>query len=190
MHLIEPYYLWRNLYQSSRDKLSPFYGRQYSELYFTNHVYDHYIHPQWDHFGSETLFMKVLFVDYEESYCVLEFIGEWNDCLHNDIMILKREIIDLLVAEGIRKFILIGENVLNFHASDESYYEEWLEDTEGGWVALINFHQHVLAEMRRNRLHFYLNFGNALDDFTWRQLQPSDFFQLVERSITSNLIED
>ena len=40
-------------------------------------------------------------------------------------MFLKRNIIDELVGEGIDKFIMIGENVLNYHASDDSYYEEW-----------------------------------------------------------------
>jgi len=43
-------------------------------------------------------------------------------------MHLKRNVIDVLVGERINKFILIGENVLNFHGSDDSYYEEWFED--------------------------------------------------------------
>jgi len=28
------------------------------------------------------------------------------------------------------QFILIGENVLNFHSSDDCYYEEWFQDVE------------------------------------------------------------
>ncbi len=27
--------------------------------------------------------MKVLFADYEHGYSIIEFIGEWNDALHN-----------------------------------------------------------------------------------------------------------
>ena len=58
-------------------------------------------------------------------------IGEWNDCINNDIMTLKREIIDDMIDHGVDKFILLCENVLNYHASDDSYYQEWWEDTPG-----------------------------------------------------------
>lgn len=180
MHTIEPYFLWRTLYDSAKDKQSLFYNRQYSELYFTNKVYDHLIHPQWDFFGSETLFVKVLFADYDERYAIIEMIGEWNDCIYNDIMTFKRDFIDLLIDEGINQFILIGENVLNFHASDDSYYEEWFEDLEDGWVALINFHEHVLLEMKRQNLHFYLNFGGELNDVNWRNMKPTDLHHWLD----------
>jgi hypothetical protein len=55
-------------------------------------------------------------------------LGEWNDCLQNDVMFLKREVIDPMLQEGINRFVLVCENVLNFHGSDDSYYEEWFED--------------------------------------------------------------
>jgi len=119
MQDIEPFYNWRELYIASEDDRSPFYEREYSEFVYTNTIYNFYIHPQWDDFGSNTLYIKILFADYEQHFAVIEFIGEWNDCLHNDIMLLKREIIDVMIGTGINKFILIGENVLNFHASDE-----------------------------------------------------------------------
>ena len=35
-------------------------------------------------------------------------MGEWNDAIENDIMLLKRDFIDLMIEEGITKFILIG----------------------------------------------------------------------------------
>ena len=92
---------------ASDDERSPFYDRQYSETHFTERIYNHFIHPQWDNFDSPTLFLKILSVDYDEGYAIIEFIGEWNDCLHNDIMILKRDIIDELALNGIFKFILI-----------------------------------------------------------------------------------
>ena len=118
MHTIEPYYAWRNHYVASEDSRSPFFERIYNEMSYHMKIYDHYIHPQWDNIGSSTLFIKILWVDYEEESAIIELLGEWNDCLHNDIMRLKRDIVDCLQNEGICKFILIGENVLNFHYSE------------------------------------------------------------------------
>ena len=119
MHYVEPYFGWRGYYIASDDPNSPFYERNYSEFEFINTVYDFYIHPQWDSFGSSTLYIKILFVDYDEKYAIIELIGEWNDAIENDIMTMKRELIDSLMENGINKFILIGENVLNFHYSDD-----------------------------------------------------------------------
>ncbi|MCB0779364.1 MAG: hypothetical protein KDC03_07510, partial [Flavobacteriales bacterium] len=136
----EPFWNWRHRYTAEEDELSPFFGREYSEFYFTNAVYDHAIHPQWDAFGSSTLYLKILYADYDDGFAIIELIGEWNDLLHNDIMFLKRDIMEHLMLQGVSRFILIGENVLNFHTSDQSYYEEWWEEVEdaGGWIALLN----------------------------------------------------
>ena len=90
MHHVEPFYDWRNYYIASEDSNSPFFENQYSEFNFENTVYNFYIHPQWDSIGSSTLFTKALYVDYEEGYSILEFIGEWNDAIENDVMTLKR----------------------------------------------------------------------------------------------------
>ena len=124
MQDIEPFYHWRGYYESEKDKRSPFYGRTYNEFYYTKKIYNYFIHPQWDNFGSPTLYMKVLFADYEEGFAIFEFIGEWNDCVTNDIMFLKRDVIDPLLDEGISKFLIICENVLNFHGDADDYYEE------------------------------------------------------------------
>ena len=124
MQDLEPFYLWRELYIAAEDELSPLHGSIYSELEYSNTIYNYYIHPQWDIFGSATLYLKILYADYERQFAIIEFIGEWNDALYNDIMYLKREIIEPMIREGIIKFILIGENVLNFHGSDDCYYEE------------------------------------------------------------------
>lgn len=67
-------------------------------------------------------------------------------------MLLKRDIIDELIHQGINKFILIGENVLNYHASDDCYYQEWFEDIEDGWIVAINFREHVLKELVQTTL--------------------------------------
>ena len=67
------------------------------------------LHPQWDHFGSQTLFLKILYVDYSDRVAVIEMIGEWNDAIENDIMHLKNEVIDTLIDLEINKFIIIGK---------------------------------------------------------------------------------
>lgn len=90
MQDLEPFYLWRELYIAAEDELSPLHGNVYSELEYSNTIYNFYIHPQWDVFGSATLYLKILFADYEKQYAIIEFIGEWNDALYNDIMFLKR----------------------------------------------------------------------------------------------------
>lgn len=182
MHEIEPYFNWRDYYIASEDKLSPFYGRQYSEFHFTHQIYNYYIHPQWDSFGSSTLYCKILYADYERQFAVIELIGEWNDTVNNDIMELKRVVIDPLIKRGIIKFILIGENVLNFHASDDLYYEEWYEDIkdEGGWIIGLNFREHLLQEMRRHKIHYYLHVGDEYSDVHWRKLLPSNILEFVE----------
>ena len=110
MHELEPYHRWEYLYLAGEDPRSPFYRRERPEEGY--HVlYDHLIHPDWDSLGSETLYAKVLFVDYVLRFGVIELMGEWNDALHNDVMWLKRELVDAMQAEGLCKFVLICENV-------------------------------------------------------------------------------
>src|SRR6195952_4162893 len=187
MHDIEPYYNWRDEYIASEDELSPFYDRQYSEFEYDKTIYNYYIHPQWDFFGSPTLYLKILFVDYEVQYAIIELIGEWNDAINNDVMFLKREVIEPLMQEGIIKFIIIGENILNFHSSDDCYYEEWFQDVEEGWIAAINFRDHVIQEFKRNNIDYYINFGGELDDLNWRALKPLQLYKKVEEQLTKRL---
>ena len=187
MQDIEPYYNWRHLYTAEVDEKSPFFGRVYSEFEYTQTLYNFYIHPQWDSFGSQTLFMKVLYCHYENGFAIIELIGEWNDLLYNDIMFLKREVIELMMQEGVTKFILIGENILNFHFSDDSYYEEWFEEVEDGWIAAINFREHVIDEFKRNNIDYYLNFGGELDQISWRSLKPNQLFKNIEALLTKRL---
>jgi hypothetical protein len=187
MHTIEPFYNWIDMYSASEDPRSPLYETENDLTYFTHDIYGYYIHPQWDAIGSETLFIKILYADYEEGFVVLEFIGEWNDALHNDIMHLKRNIVDPLVQEGIKYFILVGENVFNFHGSDDSYYEEWLEDVEEGWIAAINFQEFVLREMHNYNLDSYINFGGSLEEVPWRTLNPRLLFRKVDKLIQKRL---
>ena len=187
MQDIEPYYSWRHLYIADEDDLSPFYGREYNEFEYTNTVYNYYIHPQWDDFGSSTLYLKILFADYDQNFAILEFIGEWNDAINNDIMLLKRDVIDVMIRNGINKYILIGENVLNFHASDDCYYEEWFQDVGDGWIAAINFLPHVLKEFEKNNIDYFLVFGGELNELNWRILSPVELFHKIEHIISRRL---
>ncbi|MCD4682780.1 MAG: hypothetical protein K8R86_05825 [Bacteroidales bacterium] len=187
MHDIEPHYSWRHLYIASEDSRSPFYGREYSEIEFSNTIYDHFIHPQWDQIGSSTLYIKLLYVSYENGFCIIELLGEWNDCLYNDIMYLKRNIADALIEYGISEFILLGENVLNFHASENDYYQEWADDIENGWIACINFRDHILDEIQDAYLDYYLAVGGSLNDISWRNLSPLQVYERVKSHIKKRL---
>lgn len=189
MHTLEPYFNWRHLYRAEDDEYSPFFGKEYSEFEFTHSFYDHALHPQWDSFGSSTLFMKLLFVDYDEGFCIIEFIGEWNDCIHNDIMTFKRDIAEMLMGNGISRFMLIVENVLNFHTSDDLYYEEWWEEVEdmNGWICMVNVREHVSRELMAGNIDNYLIMGGDLDQVAWRSLQPANLLTLIEQKVTRRL---
>lgn len=181
MHDIEPYFKWRTYYSAEEDKQSPFYGNVYDEFSFKNKIYNYYIHPQWDNFGSATLYAKLLFTDYDEGYAIIELIGEWNDCLNNDIMYLKRYFADHLIKNGISKFILVCDNVLNFHGSDNCYYEEWWDDIkeDDGWICILNLLDHVLDEMEKTQIHHYCDLGEHFLDINWRKNTPKLAFQEV-----------
>ena len=187
MHFIEPFYNWRGYYIASEDGNSPFYEREYSEFEFDKRIYNYLIHPQWDHFGSTTLFLKVLYSDYDAGYSIIEFIGEWNDAIENDIMVLKRDVIEPMMNNGIHKFILIGENVLNFHSSDDCYYEEWFEEVEEGWIATINFHEHVVKEFIAANIDQYFVFGGELEEIEWRTYLPTNLFAKVESLVNKRI---
>ena len=187
MQEIEPFYNWREYYISEEDECSPFFGRDYNEFEYSNTIYNFFIHPQWDEFGSATLYLKIIFADYDQGVAIIEFIGEWNDCLYNDIMFLKRDVIDELVYAGITKFILIGENVLNFHSGDDDYYEEWFDDIEDGWVACLNFREHVEVEMNRAHIDRYFLIGHPFNNLNWRKYKPQALYLLIEQYMQKRL---
>jgi len=182
MHDIEPHHLWRDRYTSSEDPKSPHYRRIYDEFKFTNCVYNYYIHPQWDEFGSATLYAKIIYVDYDDQAAIIELIGEWNDCLTNDVLFLKQNIVDWLTSEGITKFVLIMDHVLNFHGSDDCYYEEWYEDIvdEEGYICMINVLDHVKDELKKTGIDSYVQFDERLQVHNWRAYSPKGLIQEVE----------
>ncbi len=189
MHTLEPFYNWQHRYNAEEDDRSPFFGTEHSEFEFINSVYDHVIHPQWDEFGSRTLYIKTLFVDYEEGYAIIEMIGEWNDLLYNDVMLLKRDVIEPMMSHGIVRFILIGENVLNHHPSDEEYYSEWFEEVSDadGWIALLNFREHVRDDLKAANIDRYFLLGGQLDMMDWRTFEPEDLYERVSAQVMKRL---
>ena len=189
MHNIEPFYNWRHLYVAEEDPKSPFFGRVYSEFEFSQSVYNYYIHPQWDEFGSRTLYIKIIYVDYELGYAIIEMIGEWNDAIENDIMAFKRDIIDPLMQEKIFKFILITENVLNFHSGDKDYYQEWREENNetGGWVVALNMSDAAQYDFNRKKLNNYIELINLPD---WRIYKPYHLFKKIDGMLNMRLAND
>lgn len=188
MQDIEPFHRWEKYYVAAQDARSPFYRRRYDTDRYTHDIYGYFIHPLWDYIGSETLYIKILFADYAQGYAILECMGEWNDTLHNDVMHLKRNILDKLSRAGIKRFVLIGENVLNFHGSDDCYYEEWYEDIEeDGWIAALGFRDFVLDEWRKYHLDWYIHFGGTLEITEWRTYTPQHLCQMIDGLIRRRL---
>ena len=187
MHHIEPYYHWSDLYNAAKDAHSPFHTREYSEFTFTNSIYNHLIHPQWDDFGSQTLFIKILMVNYDLKYCIIELIGEWNDLLYNDIMYLYRNVIELLIDKGIKYFILIGENILNFHADTNDYYEEWSNNIGDGWIIGINFRSFVISEFSEVNIDYFIAFSGEFNDVQWRKIMPDQLFEKLTLTFNNRL---
>ncbi|MBE0662793.1 MAG: hypothetical protein IH597_10010 [Bacteroidales bacterium] len=187
MHTIEPYYNWTSLYESATDERSPLYGREYHDSLCTHTVYNYYIHPQWDEMGSSTLYLKILFVDYNLGFCIIELMGEWNDCLYNDIMYLKQNIAEPMMDEGINKFILIGDNVLNYHAAENDYYQEWFEEVEDGWIAILNLRDYIIKEFETIFVPNYIAMNGVLSHFNWRTFTPGQLLLQVESLMVKRL---
>ncbi|MBV9962951.1 MAG: hypothetical protein JO072_11955 [Parafilimonas sp.] len=186
MHEIEPFYNWRHIYVAEEDPKSPFFGRVYSEFEYSQAVYNYYIHPQWDEFGSRTLYLKIIYTDYELGYAIIEMIGEWNDAIENDIMTLKRDVIDVMMGNGINKFILITENVLNFHSGDKDYYQEWYDENaeSHGWVVALNMSEASKYDFQRKKLDRFIELMSIAD---WRVYKPYHLFRKIEAAINNRL---
>ncbi len=184
MHDIEPYFRWRDLYIASEDPQSPFFGQVNSEFEFSDAIYNYVIHPQWDSCESPTLFLKVLFVDYDRQFALIELLGEWNDAIQNDVMFLKREVINNMIDAEITKFVFFCDNLLNFHAGDDDYYEEWYEEIveNDGWIAFLDTFDHVADEMG-DAIAQYVHFGSSLNGIPWREMKPEFVVDVVQERL-------
>ena len=124
--------------------------------------------------------------DYEEKYVVIELIGEWNDAIENDIMTLRRDVTDLFFQNGITKFILIAENVLNFHSGDKDYYQEWFEEVtdETGWIVCLNMPEQTQHDFRKAKLNYYIE---LVEMENWRIYKPFHLFKKIDGEILKRL---
>jgi hypothetical protein len=91
-----------------------------------------------------------------------------------------------MIGEGIRKFILIGENVLNFHSSDNLYYEEWRDDVadDGGWIVMIDLPEHSQYDFKKARVHHYVE---LIDYPVWRTVLPQHLFAAIDNKMLRRL---
>jgi hypothetical protein len=136
--------------------------------------------------GSHTLFLKIIYADYDRGFCIIELIGEWNDAIENDIMTLRREVTDNLQDQGINKFILVAENVLNFHSSERDYYEEWYENISesDGWLVCLNMPQATQHDFKKLHLNRYIELMNFPD---WRRYRPEELFERIDKELSYRL---
>ena len=76
MHDLKPHPGWESRYRATNDPRSHFYmdqGAPEREGY--HRMYDFVIHQEWDSIGCETLYVKLLFADYDQGYAVVELLG-------------------------------------------------------------------------------------------------------------------
>jgi MFS superfamily sulfate permease-like transporter len=101
-------------------------------------------------------------------------------------MEFKREVIDKLYAESITKFILITENVLNFHSSDKEYYEEWFEQVtdENGWIVALNMPEATQYDFKKKKLNYYIELMELID---WRVYKPYHLFKKIDDELSKRL---
>ena len=76
--------------------------------------------------------------------------------------------------------------MLNFHSSDNCYYEEWHEDVleDGGWVVMIGLPEQSQHDFKKARINYYVE----LFDFPqWRTTLPQFLFAAVDNFILKRL---
>jgi hypothetical protein len=91
-----------------------------------------------------------------------------------------------MIATGIRKFLLITENVMNFHSSDDCYYEEWWDDIkdDGGWIVAMNMPVQTRQEFEKAHLD---NYVHLLDVEKWRPYQPQHIYNEIDNLMMRRL---
>lgn len=183
MHHIEPFYGWLDLYSDENDPLSPFHGEEHSEFWYNRQVYDYLAHPYWDTIGSEGLLVKILYCDYDTGYAVIELFGVWNDLIQNDFRLLVDNCLEWLRSNGVSRFILITENVLNIYVEADDYYQAFQDDLEEGWMALVGLREHVMAELEKYQIGRFFFWSPILQELKWRKSKPHLLLAIVEESM-------
>jgi hypothetical protein len=101
-------------------------------------------------------------------------------------MTFKRDVIDIFEQQGITKFILIAENVLNFHSGDKDYYQEWFDEVtdNDGWIVCLNMPEATQHDFRKARLNYYVE---LMDLANWRIYKPFHLFKKIDEELTKRL---
>ena len=186
---IEPYFGWLNLYHHEQDPNSPFHEVEHNQFYFDRSINNIPAHPLWDHFGSESLLLKILFIDYEKGFAIIELFGEWNDLFLNDFKLLAENCLTYLIDAQVHKFILICENVFHMYLEGDDYYQALAEELEEGWLCALRLREEAKEEMEAYGIAPYFYWNAQLDEFAWRTLKPHQLFQLVDRRMRMTLGE-
>ena len=111
----------------------------------------------------------------------------WNP-EEKEIVELKREVLEKFMEEGIYKFILIVENVLNFHSDGKDYYEELHEEVtdENGWVVCLNMPEQTQYDFKQAHLNQFIELME-LDN--WRIYRPFHLFKKIDAELMNRLEE-
>jgi len=185
---IEPYYGWLHLYSHEMDEMSPFHEVEHNLFYFDRHVYTFNAHPLWDSIESESLLMKILFVDYDSGYTIIELFGEWNDLFENDFKLMCENCLDIMLYYGVEKYIFICENVFNIYFEHDDYYSHFMEQLEEGWMCVLKARSNVLEEFVKYDIQQYFYWNHELDKLNWRKLKPWEIKDKIDASISKLLV--
>ena len=103
-------------------------------------------------------------------------------------MELKREVLEKFMDEGIFKFILVGENVLNFHSDGKDYYEELYDEVsdESGWVVCLNMPEQTQYDFKKAHLN---RFVELMELDNWRTYKPFHLFRKIDSAISNRLAD-
>jgi hypothetical protein len=101
-------------------------------------------------------------------------------------MELKREVLEKLMDEGIYKFVLITENVLNYHSDVKDYYEELYENVtdESGWVVCLNMPEQTQYDFKKAHLNRYIE---LMELENWRTYKPFHLFKKIDGELMARL---
>jgi len=83
--------------------------------------------------------------------------------------------------------VMIGDNILDFHADTDDYYAEWFDNLEDGWIVALNFRDHVRKEFETANIDHFFAFGGQFDEFAWRKLSPDLLFSLLDDQMIKRL---
>jgi hypothetical protein len=89
--------------------------------------------------------------------------------------------------ESVDKFILIAENVLNFHSDGADYYEELSQELQesGGWAVCLNMPMQSENEFKQAGHHHFIELFNIPE---WRSYRPFHLLRKVESLLGPRLL--